>query len=78
MPAALGAYLAGIAINPTGDVYVADVSANRIRRVQASAPFLIEPPAMLFSYPLGATPEKRQLSLSAQDGGQALAAALHQ
>jgi uncharacterized protein (TIGR03437 family) len=64
---ALVSFAWGLAADAGGNLYIADPHSNRIRRVQGSSPFLVNPTGLLFAFPLGAQPAARNLSLAATD-----------
>ncbi len=53
-----------LAVDGRGNLYIAENSSYRIRRVQGSAPFAVSPSALVFAYSLGAPPAQRSLNVS--------------
>ncbi len=62
--------LEGIAVDPNGNLFIADAGNRRIRRVEGSSPFAFTPRALLYAFALGAPAARQTLTISSFDGDQ--------
>jgi len=58
----------GFAVDPNGNLYIADRDNHRIRRVQGAVPFAVQPQVLVFAYALGAPAATQALVISTPDG----------
>jgi len=60
--------LQAIAVDVNGNIYVSDTTNNRIRVIQGSAPFRVQPGSLVFPTTLNAPASTQALNLAASDG----------